>query len=161
MRVLTKTTYLGLFINVMAPVGLLLLTAFLKGENIQSNGSININVAPVVSILFFVMLFITAIDYFVAYYIRKKMPVGCLKTGNKPLAEQFEKSAFNIAVILYVLNASITVYGLVLAGLGAGMEAMMLFVALTLIGYQLFRPRQSFLERLWDRVEEIHKQQKA
>jgi hypothetical protein len=38
--------------------------------------------------------------------------------------------------------------------MGGSLEVMMLFVAFCLIGYQLFRPRLPFLERLLERVKE-------
>jgi len=39
---------------------------------------------------------------------------------------------------------------LVLILMGGDLEVMMLFTALSLVAYQLFRPRQKYLERLRD-----------
>ena len=45
-------------------------------------------------------------------------------------------------------------YGLAMLALGSPFEAAILFVALTLVGYQVFRPRRKYLEKLYAKLEE-------
>ena len=61
------------------------------------------------------------------------------------------KQLQRISIILTAMCASISVYGLIAIILGADFGVIFLFVAISLIGYQLFRLRPKDLEKLLPR----------
>ncbi len=73
-----------------------------------------------------------------------------------PGTASFEKATFTTGIVIFAINASHTAYGILLAVLGASTEIAMLFVALTLVTYQLLRPRQGYLEKVWQQALAIH-----
>ena len=148
-RVLARTTYLGLFINVMAPIGLFVVAMTLTG-GITGEGGLGLDDRPMVRFLFFVFLGMSVIDFIVCLIIRKSLPARLISASGGSPSERFAGAARNIALVIFIFNALYSVYGLVLVALGAQIEVMMLFVAFSLIGYQFLRPRRAFLERLMD-----------
>jgi hypothetical protein len=155
-NVLTRTTFIGLVANVIVPTTLLVVMAFARG-NLTEPGGIPWTESAEGGeqrMLFFILLAVAALDLAVAGFLRYRTPRSMLGLPGMPLPERFEKVAMNISWMIYSINLSCTIYGLVLVILGLRIEVMMLFAALTLIGYQLFRPRQKFLEELWIRLEQ-------
>lgn len=153
--VLTKTTFAGLVANVIVPTTLLVVMALVRGDLTGSEGVPWSESAAggEQRLLFFVLLAVAVIDLGVAGFLRHRTPKSMLGFAGMPPAERFEKVATNLSWTIFSVNLSCTIYGLVLVLLGLRIEVMMLFAALTLIGYQLFRPRQKSLEALWDRLE--------
>ncbi|NMC43813.1 MAG: hypothetical protein GYA46_07830 [candidate division Zixibacteria bacterium] len=154
--ILTKTTFIGLVVNVVIPTTLLVVMALVRG-NLTDPGGIPWSESAgggEQRLLFYILLAVAAVDLAVAGFLRFRTPASMLGSAGVPPAERFEKAAMNISWMIFSVNLSCTIYGLVLAILGLRIEVMMLFTALTLIGYQLFRPRQRFLEELWIRLEQ-------
>jgi hypothetical protein len=154
-KILVKVTYIGLFLNVLVPIGMFTAAAFLTGKNIEVGSGINFGDDDTLRIMFYGLLIVTAIDIVITYVIRKKMPERLLRAMGSTTHERFEKVVVNFSLIIFSFNLSYAIYGLVLVIIGAELEVMMLFMAFSLIGYQLFRPRQKYLERLIERVEQI------
>ncbi len=152
---MAKVTYMGLVMNVLAPIGMFVGVMLLLDKEIQSGDGFSFQGNGDVQILFYALLTIAAIDGIATYIIRKKMPAALLQVRGESTFERFEKAAIRFSLVIFAINLSYTFYGLILVLLGAEVEIMMLFMALSLIGYQLFRPRQKYLSRLMKRVEEL------
>lgn len=151
--VLTRVTFIGLVMNVLVPTTLLIVMALIRGEVTGSTG-ISWQEQSSNQMFFYILLAVAVIDLTMAGFIRRRPPQSIIGSSGLPLAEQFEKSVLGLSWMIFSLNLSCTFYGLILVVLGLKIEVMMLFVALTLIGYQVFRPRQKFVEALWRRLEE-------
>ena len=122
------------------------------GKDIQSGSGIIIPDESSLEAIFYGLLIVSVFDVIITQVIRKAMMDKFLRSRSGTASEKFEKAAFSLSVVIYSLNLSYTIYGLVLVLLGAEMEIMMLFMAFSLIAYQLFRPRQKYLERLLSRA---------
>jgi len=136
----------------------------LKGKGIESGDGLTLGQNNIMPLLFYVCLAVSAMDFVVTFLVRRHMLQRFLvgqgvlavltpsSKPTKPMPEQFEKSVMSISLVIYSLNFSHAVYGLLLALLGASSEVTLFFVALSLIGYQVFRPRQKYLERILNQV---------
>jgi hypothetical protein len=138
--------------NVLLPIGLFAATAVLLGKDIQSQNGIVIPEKGPIQIIFYALLIVSLADAVATYYVRKKMPARFFRGQIGTTAERFDKAVVNLAIIIYTFNLSYSIYGLVLVLMGAEMEIMMLFMAFSLIGYQLFRPRPKYLRHLISEV---------
>ena len=151
-RVLNKLTYLGLAMNVGAPVAAFVIVTLALGKDIHAGGGLPFAGAGQSAMLFYVFLAVAVGDLVAAYVIRRVMPRSMAGSSAGTPTERFERGATTAGIIIYALNLSATIYGVVLAILGANAQTMMLFVALTLIGYQLLRFRRGYLEDWYDRL---------
>jgi hypothetical protein len=141
----------GLVANVIVPTTLLVVIALWRGGITRSEGTSLIEQSEN-RMFFYILLAMGVVDLALAAFIRRWAPRSVIGRIELPPAEQFEKSAMSLSWAIFSLNLSCTFYGLVLVVIGMKIEVMMLFVAMTLIGYQLFRPRQKSLEALRDRL---------
>lgn len=147
-KTLFRITYLGLFMNVLMPIGIFIAAAFLREENLQNGAGLDIPRDGTLQIFFYAFLAVSVVDAAITYFIRKKYPEKFLRVEGGSLDERFGRAALRISVIIFSFNLSYSIYGLVLLILGSEIEVMMLFMAFSLITYQVFRPRQKYLERL-------------
>lgn len=152
-RILTKITLIGLAMNVIIPVTILVVAALMNRNAVAEAGGIHWEDHPGVKTLFYVFLVIAAADFVAAIIIRRRLPAGIVEAGGKTPLERFENSAVRLSIIMYSLNASHAFYGLALYILGADIEVLILFAALSMIGYQLLRPRSGYLDQLWKRFD--------
>jgi hypothetical protein len=151
--VLTRVTFIGLVMNVMVPTTLLVVMALFRGDVAESAG-ISWQEQSKNQMFVYILLAVAVVDLVTAGIIRRRPPRSVIGISGLPPAEQFEKSVMSLFWLIFSLNLSCTFYGLVLVVIGLRIEVMMLFVALTLIGYQVLRPRQKFLEAFWSRLEQ-------
>lgn len=150
--VLARVTYLGLFLNVIIPATVLVILLLLRGDAAGAAGSLW-GTEPQEKLLFFVFLAVALGEFAAIAIIRRKLPEKALGPIAGPPDEQFAKSAMTLSIIIYSMNLSCTVYGAVLLVLGMRLEVLMLFAALTMVAYQIFRPREAFLEKLRDHLD--------
>ncbi len=152
MGVLARVTYLGLFMNVIIPATVLVILLLLRGDATGVAGPLW-GTEPQGKLFFFALLAVTLGEFAATSIIRRKLPEKALGPIEGPPEEQFAKSALAFSIIIYSMNLSYTVYGVVLVILGMRLEVLMLFAALTMIAYQIFRPREAFLEKLRDHLD--------
>lgn len=148
-RVLGRLTLIGLIFNVLVPIGIIGVLLFARSTEIDSSSGFTFGDSPQTQILFFALLAVSVIDILVAALVRYHLPEKVMKQSALSRPEAFEKAAVTTGIVIFAINASHTAYGIILGFLGASTEITMLFVALTLLTYQLFRPRLGYLEKIW------------
>jgi len=151
-RLLIKVTYVGLFMNVIIPIIIFAATAFLLNLNIETSEGITFSGKTSVKLLFYIFLVVVFIDGVVTYMLRRRLPSQIKVAEGDSRLEKFEKAVMRLSLVIFSFNTSYSIYGLVLVLLGAELEVMMLFMAFSLIGYQLFRPRQKYLEKVYSQI---------
>lgn len=147
-RVLTRATYIGLVMNVLFPVIVLVVAVLVFSAEITNAGGLHLQNKPTVEMLFYVFIAVTVLDFAVAHFIRNRMPAALIDSTAGSVDERFERSAIKISLIIFALNMSYVLYGIVLMLLGASIEVLMLFAALSMIGFQFLRPRRDYLETM-------------
>ena len=151
-RILTKTAFLGLMMNILVPATLFAILVIFRGGGI-SEGSLLPTDRPELTIVFYACLAVSAAGVSITYLLRRAMPASIVKGKN--LAREFESRVLAFSIITFALNESYAVVGMVLSLLGMSREVFLLFISLTMITYQVFRPRRAFLEQLRDKLEGI------
>lgn len=93
------------------------------------------------------VLFVVAVSELAAMEIVKRSMLS--KIAPPPEGKEFDYGQLMpITIVIAAMCSAISIYGLVAVILGSEIEVLLLFVAISLIGYQLFRIRPRDLERL-------------
>jgi hypothetical protein len=137
-EILSKLSSISLYIVLGCDIAILI-TGYLIA---QSGGII-----PARNNLIRNILFIVAVSELAVMQIVKRSMLS--KIG--PLAEgqSFDHGRLMpVSIVIAAMCSAISIYGLVAVILGNELEVLLLFIAISLIGYQLFRIRSRDLERL-------------
>lgn len=140
-EILSKLSSISLYIVLGCDIAVLII-----GYLIAQSGGI----MPARNNLIRNILFIVAVSELAAMQIVKRSMLSKIK----PLAEgQFfdYRQLLPVSIVLAAMCSAIAIYGLVAVLLGCEIELLLLFIAISLIGYQLFRIRARDLERLRNR----------
>jgi hypothetical protein len=93
------------------------------------------------------VLFVVAVSELAAMEIVKRSMLS--KIAPPAEGQQFDyRQLMTVTIVIAAMCSAISIYGLVAIILGSEIEVLLLFVAISLIGYQLFRIRPRDLERL-------------
>ncbi len=93
------------------------------------------------------VLFIVAISELAAMHILKRSMLSNMKSPAEGLPLDY-RQLMPVTIIIAAMCSAISIYGLVAVILGNELEVLFLFIAISLIGYQLFRIRPRDLEKL-------------
>ena len=93
------------------------------------------------------ILFIVAISELAVMQIVKRSMLSKIRPPTEGLALD-QRQLMPVSIVIAAICSAISVYGLVAVILGSELEVLLLFIAISLIGYQLFRIRPRDLERL-------------
>ncbi len=95
-------------------------------------------------------LFVIAVLELPAIHFVKQSLITGLPADNN--GDQFLfKRLFFVNLVITAMCAVISVYGLVIFAIGGEFRILLLFIAISLIGYQIFRIRGKDIDRLTDR----------
>ena len=91
------------------------------------------------------VIFLLAIAELIATYFVKKSMLKKIKKGNSEDAATPQilpySDLLRITIVIAAMCSAISTYGLVLVFIGERFEMLLLFIALSLVGYQFFRLR--------------------
>lgn len=141
-----RATNLGMLMNLGAPALLFALAVvFLSGSALRDAME-----PATFNLLLVILVIVSAADLGVALFLKRRLLSGRnIFRRTSPPEETIAESRFlQAATVIYGINLSPTIYGFVLIFLGASIENFLLFVAFTLIGFQLARPRRRDVDRL-------------
>lgn len=131
----TKLLYLGLFLDVLVPAVLLSLGFFLKSKGIVVRSFTGLDV------LLWFLLAVSGGEVLAIYLIKKRV----LFAPNMPRAKEegvfLEQRFLRSALILFSLSLTPAIYGFVYYLLGGMVERFVLFIAITLFCFLLFKPK--------------------
>lgn len=133
-----KTLYLGLFLNVFIPAILVFLGLFLKSKGVGAK--------PIKSIdlVLFVLLAASGMEVLFILFFKKQF---FSKAKSKPEKNNF----FRLNLALFSLSLTPSIYGFIYFLLGGELRWFLLFVAITLLCFRIFKPdldkTQNFLEQ--------------
>ena len=131
----TKLLYLGLVLNFFAPVVLFSLGLFLRSQGVGARSIEGLDV------LLWILLAVSAGEVLAIYLLKKKI----LFAQNMPKAWRqnvfLEQMLLRSALILFSLSLSPAIYGFIYFLLGGMVERFVLFIAITLLCFLLFKPK--------------------
>ena len=144
---------LGLLLNVFAPVVLIFVGVLLKARGISIGAVRDLGV-------FFWVLIAVALSEVPAIYFVKRTFLSRGRSFKKGREHSTaEQTLLQMGIIIFSLSLAPTVYGLVYYLLGGTLERFVLFAAITLFCFAVFKPKQeeisSFVKRQTDVEENI------
>jgi hypothetical protein len=152
-----RLLYLGILTDIFAPLIIFFIVVFFREKLIRVQNIERIE------LLFYVFLILSLGEIGAIFIFRKKFWQSFIrkKAGHRPLAgspvrsesvsnPQFfgEQKILGFGMVVYALCFTPTLYGLVYYLLGGTWERFSLFVAVTFLLFQLFKPKQEELEKL-------------
>ena len=93
------------------------------------------------------ILFLFGLSEIAAIYFIRKSQLSKIKIANSDF-DGLSQKLFSLTIIISALCIAISIYGLVLLFLGEEFRIMILFVAISLTAYQLFRLRNRDLDKI-------------
>jgi len=140
-KVTIKLTYWGLIIGIMSPGVILLVGYMLEGADRQTFSD------PARQQLFFwIFVGLSVIGAVSAFFYKKTFFAKPIIKSEKTFAADFAGSMLTNSIIIYMLIESIGIFGLMYFFLGGDLDGLMLFCLISVIVFQLIRPRPGFVE---------------
>ena len=110
-----------------------------------------------VQLILVILLVVSFTELGVVWILKKKWLTNFLsfpaspmvQTGAQLTARNPEKSAVSLAVVIYSLCLTPSVYGFVYFLLGGSLNWFILFIAITLLGFLLFKPKEEELKKFF------------
>jgi hypothetical protein len=149
-----RLLHLGILTDIFAPIIIFLIAVFSRDRLIQVRNIENLE------LLFYVFLILSLGEIGAIFIFRKKIwqsstqnkvGQGLSLAQNKSVSNpQFftGQKILGFGMVIYALCLAPTLYGLVYYLLGGTWERFSLFVAVTFLLFQLFKPKQEELEKL-------------
>jgi len=135
-RIHSRLFNLGLLMNVFAPVILIVVGGLLRAQKVVLPGNTDLKT------FFWVLLAVAASEIPAIYLVRKALLRGrrvSARAGVQPTAEQ---TLMQWGMITFSLALAPSVYGLVYYLLGGILEKFVLFAAITLFCFLVFKPKE-------------------
>ena len=151
-RVHSKLLNLGLVLNVLAPVILVAAGVFLKARGVSGNPGTDLRI-------FLWVLIVVALSEIPVIYIIKRNSLSGGKAFQKSRGHvTAEQILLQLGMIIFSLALAPTIYGLVYYLLGGTLEKFVLFAAITLFCFLVFKPKlgeiRSFVKKRSDSTED-------
>jgi len=145
-RALARATNLGMLMNLGTPALLFVLAVVFLSRGV-SRRTVDLSIFD---LIFFILIAVSAADLGVAIFLKRRLlsPQNIFRKSSSSDESIAELRFIQAATVIYAINLSPTIYGFALIFLGARIENFLLFVAFTLIGFQLSRPRPGDVDRL-------------
>jgi hypothetical protein len=145
-QALGRTMNLGMLMNVGIPAVLFVLAVVFLSLGVWKAAL----QASSFNLVFVILIAVSVGDIGVALFLKRRLlsPQNIFKEASSATEITTDVRFVQAAVVIYAINLSPTVYGFVLIFLGGKIENFLLFVAFTLIGFQLARPRPADVEKL-------------
>lgn len=145
-QALGRTMNLGMLMNLGIPAVLFVLAVVFLSVG-TSKAAFQ---ASSFSLIFIILIAVSVGDIGVAFFLKRRLlsPQNIFKEASSATEITTEVRFLQAAMVIYAINLSPTIYGFVLIFLGGKIENFLLFVAFTLIGFQLARPRPADVEKL-------------
>jgi len=146
-----KPLYAGLAMNGMVPVILLVIAYFIDPVAAKQSKAI----PQANQLLFYILLGIGVVDGFIAIILRQKLFFSPMIYSRETFEEDLKNRTFVNSIICYSLILSITIYGFVFYLISGAFNPFLFFAILSVVAYQIVRPRHGFLQKVIDRQADL------
>jgi hypothetical protein len=142
-RIIVKPLYFGLFVNVLIPAGLMMVGYYLDQKHSLPN-----RIGDAADVLFYVFVAAALLEGGAVMWLRKLLFDKPMIRRMETFEDDFTSEYLKRSRSLFVLIASISVYGFIYFVLTGRFKEMVLFVLLSFVIFQLVRPRQGLTRKL-------------
>ena len=142
-KIQIKLLHWGIFIDIFLPLLIFFLAVFLRDRYISIKSTLSLNVVFYV----FLLLNLGSLINILLYKRKTWKPFLQKKLLTEP-SLSLEENLFRYGIFIFLPCLSPSIIGLVYYLLGGTWERFSLFIAVTFLFFQLFKPRQEELEKL-------------
>jgi hypothetical protein len=135
-RIHSRLFNLGLLMNVFAPVMLIVVGGLLRAQGVTLTGNTELQT------LFWALLAVAISEIPAIYLVRRILLRGgrvSARAGAQPSAE---RTLIQWGIITFSLALAPSIYGLIYYLLGGSLERFVLFAAITLFCFLVFKPKE-------------------
>ena len=152
-----RLIYMGLFMNLIAPLSLLGIGFILRHSAFLGEQHLD------VELIMFILLGVSLIGLIVIWFFKKRwlaspesLKMKRVEQIESSLAKvTSEKTGLTFALVIYSLCLSPSIYGFVGFLLGGSLSWFILFMAMTLAGFLLFKPKEEELKKFYSERFEV------
>ena len=137
-----RAIYWGIILDLFIPAILVLLGLFLKSKGTGASPIKNLQ------LLLIILLAVSIGEVAVIYIIKKNLFASILSQGLLPQQISLEQIFIRYSIIIFSMALAPSVYGFVYLLLGGTMEWFLVFVAITLLCFMLFKPKTVEIKKL-------------
>ena len=142
-KVTIKLTYFGLIFGIVSPGVFLLVGYMMEGSERQTFSDPDRQ-----QLFFWIFLSMSVSVAFAAFFLKKILFTKPLINSQTTFASDFAEAMHMRSLILYALIESIAVFGLTYFFMGGDLDGLMLFCLITVVVFQIIRPRPGFVEEI-------------
>jgi len=143
-KLLIKPIFYGLFINILMPVILLGIVYYLDSSGFDGGDA----TSSEYNIFFWALCVISIIEGMLAFFFRQRLFFAPMIVSKETFEKDLHDRFLTNCIICFAFTSAIAVYGVVLFFMGGPFETTVLFVLISMIAYQLVRPRVGFTEKV-------------
>jgi hypothetical protein len=144
-KVYMKSIYWGMALNLFIPAVLVAVGLFLKSKGIPASPIKNLES------LMIILLVISISEVAIIYFLKKSLVASIASQKTLPQGTSLEQIFVRYSIIIFSMALAPSVYGFVYLLLGGTMDWFLVFVAITLLCFMLFKPRANEIKKLFDR----------
>ena len=153
-KIHAKILKLGLVIDIFLPLVIFFLAVYFRDRLIQVQTMKNLD------LFFYVLLAVSLSEVAAIFIIKRQFSVRFTRTNvghgfnlaqevtDVNIRQPLDRNLLSFATVIFALCFSPTIYGLIYFILGGTWERFALFVAITFLLFQLFKPKMEELEKL-------------
>ncbi len=141
--IVAKTLYLGMFTNVLIPMGLLMLCYY-----ISQNYVVNNQVGEMGNVLFFVFAFLAVAQGGFSYWKKTTVIQKKMNLSENNFQSDLAKEVLRLFRPIFISIASISLYGYLYFFLSGRFRETAFFVLFSFLVFQFVRPRQGAIEKI-------------
>lgn len=153
-RIIVKPLYFGLVVNILIPMGLLLVCFYLENEQSLYN-----RIYSFANTLFYIFAILSFAQSGLALWMRSQLQNKPMICSKETFEEDFIRSLVVKSRPIFLLIAVIALYGFVYFLLTARFKETVFLVFFSFVIFQLVRPRFGFVRKLIARQEEMVERQ--
>lgn len=142
-KVTFKLTYFGLIFGVLSPGAFLLLGYMMEGPGRQTFSDPDRQ-----QLIFWVFLCLSVSVAVAAFFLKKIIFTKPLINSETTFAADFGEAMHMRSIILYAMIGSIAVFGLTFFFMGGDLDGLMIFCLISVVVFQIIRPRMGFVEEM-------------
>ena len=142
-----KATYWGIVLDLLAPAILVAVGLFLNSKDTLFSPISNLQ------LLLIILLVVSIGEIIVIYVFKKNLLKSVLSSGTLSGEIDPERIFVRYSIIIFSMALAPSIYGFVYLLLGGTMEWFLIFVAITLLCFILFKPKTEEIKKLFNQLD--------
>ena len=135
--------YLGLVLNLVLPLVFMVVGLLLRKNGMGANPIANLK------LFFWVLIFISVSELLAIFIFKRSFFARFSKKSQMGISQiPVQKSILTFSIVIFALCLAPSIYGFIYFLLGGKLEEFLLFIAITFLGFRIFRPNLEEIKQL-------------